>query len=126
MFRKKYKYTFGVLSKDPTDIRDYQLANIQALVKLPEEFDLRDKMSPVGRQNYGSCTSWGATAVKEYLDNKEYGKVINLSEKFVYHNTKKISGLWNNQGDYVRNALKSICDYGAPLLEDYPDIREKD
>lgn len=121
---KKNKYSLGLLSKDPVDIRDYQLLEVQPeIVELPDNFDLRDKMSPVGSQNYGSCTSWGSTAVKEYLDNREYNRVIDLSEKFVYHNTKRISGLWHTEGDYGRNALKAICDYGAPLLEDWPDLR---
>jgi len=123
---KRNKFVAGVLAPDPTDVRDYQLCDIQPeATELPEEFDLRDKMSPIGYQNYGSCTSWGTTSVKEYLDNKEYHKIINLSEKFVYHFTKVESGLWGIQGDYVRSALKAICKYGAPLIEDYPDTREK-
>ena len=36
------------------------------------------------------------------------------------------SGLWNIQGDWIRSALKAICKHGAPLLEDYPDTKEKD
>ncbi|HDL02487.1 MAG TPA: hypothetical protein ENH20_01485, partial [Candidatus Pacearchaeota archaeon] len=123
IFRRKH--LTGVIAPDPKDPRDYQLADIQETkVELPEEFDLRDKMTPVGIQKWGSCTSWGTCAVKEYWDSKQYNQTINLSEKFVYHNTKKISGLWNIQGDYVVNAIKSVCKYGAPLLKDYPDTRE--
>lgn len=123
IFRRRH--LTGVIAPDPKDPRDYQLADIQETkVELPEEFDLRKEMTPVGIQKYGSCTSWGTCAVKEFLDSKQYHKNINLSEKFVYHNTKKISGLWNIQGDYIVNALKSICKYGAPLQKDYPDTRD--
>lgn len=122
---KKNKRPLGLLSRDPVDIRDYQLAEIQdKRVELPDEFDLRDKMTPVGDQNYGTCTSWAGCAVKEYWDKKEYGRDINLSEKFNYYNIKKISGLWTIEGDYLRNSFKALCEYGAPLLEDYPDTRD--
>lgn len=124
-FRKK-QFISGVLGIEPSDPQNYQLCDIQPKsIDLSDKLLLTDKMSPVGRQHYGTCTSWGVTSVKEYLDSKQYNKIINLSEKFVYYNTKKISQIFYTQGDYVKNALASICKYGAPLLEDYPDIREK-
>lgn len=121
------KYPLGLIGPDPIDNRQYQLCEVQTeIVELPEEFDLRPKMTPVGHQIYGSCWSWGATAIKEYLDSQENGKEINLSEKFVYYNGKKISGLYSEEGDYIISALKALCNFGAPLLEDYPDTPEKD
>jgi len=124
-FNRKKKYPIGLIAKDIEDLRDYQLANMQSLAEdLPEEFDLRNQMTPVGRQNWGSCTTWAACAVAEFWNTKEYNQITNLSEKFVYHNMKKISGLWTIQGDYLVNALKSICKYGAPEIKDYPDIKE--
>lgn len=123
-FFKKNKYPLGVIGKDPKDIRDFQLLEVQpTIVVLPETFDLRDKMTSVQLQNWGTCTSHDVDGVKEFLDSKEYGKQIKLSQKFIYYNTKKISGLWNMQGDYVRNALKAVCEYGVCLEETFPDIR---
>jgi len=127
MWFNKKKFVSGIIGPEPKDPRDYQLCDIQPEgAELPEEFILINKMSPVTRQWWGTCTAHGATAVKEYLDSKEYGKTINLSEKFVYYNTKKISQIFSTQGDYVKNALASVCKYGAPLIEDYPDTKEKD
>ena len=124
MFCKKPK--LGLIAPDYKDERDFQLASIQPQkVSVPDEFDLRDKMGQVGLQHWGSCSSWGSTALAEYWNKQEYHKDINLSEKFVYHNIKKISGLWDNEGDYGRNGLKALCQFGAPLLEDYPNDREK-
>jgi len=121
-FRRK-NYT-GVLAKDPVDIRDYQLSSIQPeAVDLPEEFDLRDKMTSIQHQHWGTCTSHDIDGVAEFLNSRQYGKDIKLSQKFIYINTKKISGLWNIQGDYVRNALKSVCQYGVCLEETFPDIK---
>lgn len=127
MFFKRRKYQIGLLAPDPEDPRDYQLAEIQKPLteaELPIEFDLRDQMTPVGRQNWGTCTCWAACAIAEFWNSKEHQTIIDLSEKFVYHNMKKISGLWSMQGDFLVNALKSICQYGAPEAKDYPDIRE--
>jgi len=124
IFRRN-KIPSGLLPDYP-DKNDYQLLAIQPeKVALPEEYDLRTQMSPIGHQNWGSCWAWAATAVKEYLDSKQYGKTLNLSEKFVYHTGKTISQLWNIQGDYLRTGLKALCKYGAPLLGDYPDTKEK-
>jgi len=121
---KKNKFIPGVIGKDPKDIRDYQLASIQPeIVQLPEEFDLRSQMTSVEKQNWGSCVANATDGVKEFLDKKEHNKEIKLSQKFIYINMKKISGLYTIQGDYVRNGLKSVCDYGACLESTFPDIR---
>lgn len=124
IFNRKNKFIPGILSKEPRDIRDYQLSEIQPDgVELPAIFDLRDKMTSIQRQNWGTCTSHSVDGVKEFLDKKQYSKEIKLSQKFIYINTKILSGLWSIQGDYLRNALKSVCQYGAPLEEAFPDIR---
>ena len=125
MFNKKKKKPLGLVGPDQPDPRDFQLAELQPQsVDLPTSYDLRDKMAEISDQNYGSCTAHAATSVKEYWDTKEYADIINLSEKFVYHNTKKESNLWGIQGDFLRNAFKAIQKYGAPLLKDYPDKKE--
>lgn len=123
LFNKKQPR--GLVAPDPTDPRDYQLAELQPeAVDLPDTYLLRDKMIPIGRQNYGSCTAWASTAVKEYWDSEQHGKIVDLSEKFVYHNTKKISQLWSIEGDYLRNAVKSVVKFGAPLTKYWPDTRD--
>lgn len=123
MFKKnKFDFIPGVIGKDPYDQKDYQLISIQPkLVSLPDGFNLINKMTSVQKQNYGSCTAHMADGLKEFFDSQEYHKEIKLSQRFIYHNTKKISGLWNIEGDYLRNALLSVCRYGAPLEEVYPD-----
>ena len=111
----KKKEQLGLLAPDPTDIRDYLLADIQADVKLPEVFDLRDTMLSIQRQFWGTCTAHAADGVKEYQEQ------VKLSQRFIYFNMKKISGLYTIQGDYIRNALKSVVEYGACLEADFPD-----
>jgi len=120
LFRKKYSY--GILAPDYYDPRDYLLSDVQPIkVALPDEFDLRSQQSPIQNQNgLGICYSFMIAGIGEYWNTKEYHQLINLAERFVVYQTKKISGLWNIQGDYFRNSLKAFCDYGAPLETDYP------
>ena len=123
LFNKKEE-ELGCLGPDPKDVRDYQLFSAQPeIVKLPNTLELLSKMTSIQKQNWGTCTSHMADGITEFWNSQEHHKEIKLSQKFIYHNTKKISQLWNIQGDYVRNAMKSVCDYGAPLETTYPDIR---
>ena len=116
------KNLLGVVSPDRKDKRDYLLSSIQPeAVSLPDKFLLRDKMTSIQKQIYGTCTANMSDGLKEFWDSQEYGKEIKLSQRFIYYNTKKISGLWHDQGDYLRNALKSVCDYGACLETSFPD-----
>ncbi|MHA1329995.1 MAG: C1 family peptidase [Candidatus Hodarchaeales archaeon] len=118
------KPKLGVLGPDPEDIRDYQLAEVQPeAVELPENFDLREKMTSIQNQHWGTCTANSVDAVCEFLDSQEYGREIKLSQKFIYINTKIISGLWTIQGDYIRNACKAVVKYGVCLEETFPDIK---
>jgi len=118
------KESLGLLAPDFRDSRDFLLENIQPVtVALPEEFDLRKDgyMSVQSQDGLGICYSFGSGGVKEFLDSREEKKQVNLSERFIVHYTKKNSGLWNQHGDYFRNALKAICEYGTPLEESYPN-----
>lgn len=114
---KRQTFQSGVLGREPTDDRDFILEGIQSpLEATPDAYTL--DVSPVGRQNWGSCSSWGSVnGIKEYQEG------VNLSEYFNYCNTKKISGIYYAQGDYIRNALKAICSFGVCEEEHFPDER---
>jgi len=123
MFKRK-KY-FGIIAPDYKDIRDYKLSSIQKSEEiLPNNFILIGDMPSIQSQYWGSCTSHAVDGVKEYQEKIEYGKELKLSNRFIYYNTKVISGLWNDQGDYIRNALKAVQTYGVPTEEEFPDTRD--
>lgn len=119
-FRKKRK--LGLIGRDPIDIRDYLLSEIQpTAVPLPDIFDLKSQMSPVEDQNgKGVCYAMAGCGYQEYWNTKEYGQRIDLSTRFLVWATKKISGLINEEGDFFRNCLKAIINYGIALEKDYP------
>ena len=118
------KYKTGLLGPDPKDERDLLASNFlpeKDVDELPRIYNLRPQMTAIQHQLYGSCTSHSVDGVAEYLNKKEIGKEEKLANRFIYHNTKIISGLWNDEGDYLRNAVKSYNTYGVPLEIDFPD-----
>jgi len=119
----KKKYTTGLLSKDPVDPRNYLLSELQPIaVTLPDSFDLGSQMSPVENQNgLGICYAMAGTGYQEFWNTKEYGSLIDLSERFCVWGTKKISGMTGIQADFLINALKAICQFGLALEQDYPN-----
>lgn len=114
---------FGLLAPDPKDERDILLKNVVSLkTDYPEIIDV-DKYTIISHQHYGSCTSHSSSGSDENQESQEYGKQVNLASKFVYLKTKQISGLWNNEGDYLRNGIKSLEKFGVPFEKDFPDER---
>ena len=106
--------------EDKLDPRQYMLASIQGEAeKTPDEFmDLMKEMSEVGRQIYGTCTAWANTkGIKEFQEKKK------LSQYFTYVMSKKISQIYNIEGEYIVNSLKATCDYGVPEERFMPDVK---
>lgn len=113
----------GLLGPDIKDERDILLKNVVPLkIDYPEIIDV-DKYTTISHQHYGTCTSHSSSGSDENQESQEYGKQINLASKFTYIKTKEISGLWNNEGDYLRNGIKSLEKFGVPFEEDFPDER---
>ena len=122
IFNRQYKT--GLLGPDPKDGRDLLATNFlpqKEIAELPRSYNLMSQMTAIQAQLYGSCTSHSIDGVVEYLNKKEEGKEVKLANRFIYHNTKVISGLWDDEGDYLRNAVKSHNQYGVPLEIDFPD-----
>ena len=105
--------------EDKLDPRQYILATIQGEEdSTPVEFmDLMKNMSAVIRQNFGSCTAQGTDAIKEFQEQKL------LSQYFIYVMSKKISGIYDQEGEYLVNPLKAVCKYGVPEEKFMPDVK---
>jgi len=116
------KFVPGVIAPDPRDYRDILLSSVVPLrADYPEVIDC-SKYTIISHQYYGTCTSHGSSGVAESQESyTDYQKQVDLASKFVYIKTKEISGLWNTQGDYLRNALKALEKFGAPFESDFPD-----
>lgn len=57
--------------------------------KLPKSVDLRKAFSPVRNQgSVGSCSSFTLAGIYEYILNVRQGKTTDLSERFLYYNSR--------------------------------------
>lgn len=105
--------------EDKLDPRQWILATVQGEDNsTPNEFmNLMEYMSPVIRQNYGSCTAQATDAIKEFQELKI------LSHYFIYVMSKKISGNYDQEGEYIINPLKAVCEHGVPEEKFMPDVK---
>lgn len=126
------------LQKDEPDQRDYKLTmttfNLERTT-LPNKVDWTSKMSPVKNQGkLGSCVGFAVAAMKEFQEQIEHEKEVaagkrdhrkerdhyDLSEAWVYWNSKKIDPWPNSEGTSIRCAMQVLQKIGVPCEEAYP------
>ena len=107
--------------KDKPDGRDfiYQLRTTST----PAKVDLRPFCTLIEDQgNLGSCTGQAIAGAIEYL-NKKTGKTNDVSRLFIYYWERVMLGTVNyDSGAYIRDGIKSVFRYGAPLERLWPYI----
>ena len=123
--------------KDPDDERDYKLQTLLAessTTTLPSSVDHSSMLSPVKDQgSLGSCVGFAVTALKEWQEKQEHeeevaagkkdfrgGKEYDLSESWVYWNSKKIDPWPNEEGTSIRYAMKVLNRIGVPTEKAWP------
>lgn len=102
------------LHKSLLDKRDYLVSTLvkDVIGKLPSKYSIRDKMTPVRSQgNEGACVGFaGAVGVKEYQEQIDYGIFVSLSPRFLYEESKKISG--HKEGTTLVACAKVLVEKG--------------
>ncbi|MDD5492751.1 MAG: C1 family peptidase [bacterium] len=100
--------------RDKMDDRDYLMRAYLPVVKLPAKVDYTKKMSPVRDQgDEGTCVGFASTVgMKEYQEGQDYGKLVELSPRFLYNECKKIDGI-DGEGTTIRSAMKVLKDWGV-------------
>ena len=118
------------LYKSPLDKRDFLVSPFLADVieRLPTEFDVTPQMSPIKHQGKeGACVGFAGVAVKEYHEKIDYGftddRYIDLSERFLYEESKKISG--HSEGTTLVACAKVLVKLGV-CEEDFWEYFAKD
>lgn len=116
----KYHWT-----RDVPDSRDHPFVP-RTLVKTPNLVDLRVNCSPVENQgNLGSCTGNAIAALMEYLSRKAK-KNTDVSRLFIYYQERLLEGTVNyDAGAYIRDGIKVVNKFGAPLETHWPYIEKK-
>lgn len=108
------KYKLGCL-KDKKDKRDYLMRAYLPVIKLPIKIDYTQKMSPVRDQgDEGTCVGFATVVgMKEYQEKIDYGKLVELSPRFLYNECKKIDGMPDKEGTSIRVAVKVLQKIGV-------------
>jgi len=114
---------FGYI-KDLDDRRDFLMKGFLPRVDivLPKSVDLTDKMSPVRNQgNEGTCVGFASVVgMKEYQELQDYKKLVLLSPRFLYNECKKIDGIPNQEGTYIRTAMQVLKKVGVCQEDFWP------
>lgn len=107
--------------KDKPDKRDYIYQLRSSTV--PSKVDLRPFCTLIEDQgSLGSCTGQAIAGAIEYL-NKKNGKTNDVSRLFIYYWERVMLGTVNyDSGAYIRDGIKSVFRYGAPLENLWPYI----
>lgn len=102
--------------KDKFDDRDYLMRAYLPVKKLPKKVDYTRGMSPVRDQkDEGVCVGFAVAAgMKEYQERLDYGKMVELSPRFVYSEARKIDGLEDIfEGTTIRAAMQVLKKLGV-------------
>src|SRR5690606_37288329 len=110
---------------DPFDSRDIRKKIIRTSRPLPDSFSLKPYVTSVrnqGRTN--ACTGYATACGVEILINraKAIQGRISLSSQWVYHEARRMASLGlEDNGAYLRDAMKALQKYGVPSIHALPD-----
>jgi len=130
---EKFKKFTG-LKKDVEDKRDFKFKSMGRPMTLPSSVDWTSEMSPVKDQgSLGSCVGFAVAAMKEFQEQQEHLKEVaagkkytreedhyDLSESWVYWNSKKIDPWPGEEGTSIRCAMDVLRKIGVPCEKAYP------
>jgi C1A family cysteine protease len=107
--------------RDRPDARDFLYA--PRPVAPQSKVDLRSLCTIIEDQgNLGSCTGNAIAGAIEYL-NKKSGRTTDVSRLFIYYFEREMIGTVNyDSGAYIRDGIKTVFKYGAPLERLWPYI----
>jgi C1A family cysteine protease len=101
--------------KDRRDDRDFLMRAYLPVVKIPKKTDYTAKMTPVRDQgNEGTCVGFATTVgMKEYQEQLDWKRYMELSPRFLYNECKKIDGHPDQEGTQIRIAMKVLQQFGV-------------
>lgn len=115
------KFISGLV-KSEYDSRDLLVRSFIKDMELPTQYDITDKMTPVRSQGAeGSCAGFAmAVGVKEYQEQIDCKKLIELSPRYIYEKAKAISG--HAKGTTLRAVCQVALKQGVCEEQYYPYI----
>lgn len=110
--------------RDNPDSRDHLYKGMAP--RLPSLVDMRPFATPVEDQgNIGSCVGHAVAEAIELI-NKKNSKLTEISRLFVYYQSRVyLNSVGIDSGAYIRDGIKSVYTYGAPLENLWPYVESK-
>jgi len=109
---KAEEFISGLLP-DTKDERDILLGNYLIPYKLPSVISWKDINIPVKDQgNKPYCSGFAGAGMKEIQERLDHNTIYSFSGDWLYHECKKIDGSPNEQGTYIRAAMKVLQNKG--------------
>ena len=111
----------GDLCPSPHDPRDYALSSVSpAIQRYPEVCPRPFDLSILNQQQEPSCVGFSCAGIKQYMELRE--KISKFFDgSWIYGECKKIDGMPNFPGTYLRSGLEVLRNVGAkPIGESDP------
>ena len=110
-------YKFGLIPSPP-DFRDWQYGLLFGVTAVPEKYDMTGQCGPIRDQgNFGTCAGQAGSGVKD----KHEGAVT--SPLYIYDWAKKLDGIPDQEGTYLRTIMQVLLDKGICLESTLPYSR---
>jgi len=112
---KRFKLIGDDIKEDPLQ-EDYEpVPTKETNIDLSHDFTPIKSQGPVG-----ACTTFAVTAVYEYILKKNDRADHDLSERFLYYNSRETDGRLDKEGVPISTAIRSIGDKGICSEEKWP------
>lgn len=99
------------------DVRDIQLAQVQAPITIPDEYMIdTSKIEKLFQNGFGTCSAHAGAHFKQIQEYLETGKSEKLSPRYLWIKTKQIDGVPLIDGSFMRAILKTLLSSG---ISDY-------
>jgi hypothetical protein len=122
-FKKKtFVGRTGDLQPSPVDTRDYLLSSyIPSIKRYPEAYPPMFDLDILNQGSEPSCVGFSLAGIKQFneLKEKEYKK---FDGSWIYKEAKKIDGIPDFPGTFLRSGLSVLKDTGAKAGEEDPSI----
>ncbi len=109
----KNTYSLGCI-EDLADTNDLMLSSYIIPRKLPKAVSWFDPSIPILNQgNEPSCVGYSSVNLKREQEKIEMDKILNFSGQDLYARCKKVDGIPNLRGTYIRVAMKILQKEGV-------------
>lgn len=104
----------------PPDERDYPIDLILAAgpVTIPPRYRAWGRTGPVppvlNQGNTPMCVAYASAGMKLWQERRDEGRIFDFDEPWLYGECKKIDGIPNVDGTYLRVAMKILKNQGIP------------